>query len=262
MPRSRKKKGAEFGLGPPVLISDRQAGAIRNGGPSQSPLTGSAGPPALSSPPPRLQRWSGSAWLFARRGSGAQLATGGTLGGSQAGLRATYRLNNDPEPPLAVSARLYAPLEGEGAEAAIGIEWKPVPGLPIRLLAERREALARDARSRFALLAHGGVSDRPLAGPVLLDAYGQAGIVGLRSRDLFADGALSVGVPIAESLRAGGALWGAVQPGAARMDLGPQMMLRIPVHHVNLRLSAEYRFRVAGDAAPRSGPALTLASEF
>jgi hypothetical protein len=30
----------------------------------------------------------------------------------------------------------------------------------------------------------------------------------------------------------------------------------------SLRLSAEYRFRIAGDARPGSGPVLTLGSDF
>ena len=52
----------------------------------------------------------------------------------------------------------------------------------------------------------------------------------------------------------GGGAWGAAQPGAARLDAGPQSSYRLPVRRANLRLAADWRFRVAGDAAPGSGP--------
>lgn len=113
-------------------------------------------------------------------------------------------------------------------------------------------------------MAYGGVSDFRVAGPVLLDAYAQAGVVGLRSRDLFADGALQLSLPVDEDsgLRAGAGVWGAAQPGLARLDVGPQASMRLPVAGRSVRVSAEWRFRVAGEAAPRSGPALTLSTDF
>lgn len=219
-----------------------------------------AGPPALpESTVPR--RWSGSTWLFARRGSGAGLAAGGMLGGSQAGARISYRLNADPARPLALSARLYTPLEGQGAEAALGLAWNPAAGIPLTLLAERRQAVGRGGRRAFSLLAYGGFSEKKVAGPLVADAYGQAGLVGLRDRDLFADGALALGVPLSARVKAGAGLWGSVQPGLSRIDVGPEISWRLPVA-VNLRLVADWRFRVAGDAAPASGPALTLGVDF
>lgn len=204
-------------------------------------------------------RWSGSAWLFARTGGGSTLATGGAIGGSQAGARLLYRLDRN----LAVSGRLYTPLRHwRGAEAALGIEWQPVRSIPVRLLAERRQALGETGRSAFALIAHGGVSGRPLAAGLLVDAYAQAGVVGLRRRDLFADGALTVALPVDRGVAIGGGLWGAAQPGAKRLDIGPSVTLRLPVADRTLRLSADWRFRAAGEAAPGSGPSLTLATDF
>jgi hypothetical protein len=132
----------------------------------------------------------------------------------------------------------------------------------VRLLAERRQAIGQDGRSAFALLAHGGVSDRPLVGPVTLDAYGQAGMVGLSSRDAFADGAVRLGLPVAEGFSLGIGAWGAAQPGTSRLDAGPQASYRLPGFGANMRLSAEWRVRVAGDAVPGSGPALTLSADF
>jgi hypothetical protein len=204
-------------------------------------------------------RWSISAWALVRSGGERQLATGGVLGGSQAGMRATYRLRQG----LAVSGRAYAPIdEPEGAELALGIEWQPLRKVPVRVLAERRQAIGREGRSAFALLAHGGVSDQPVVGPVTLDAYAQAGVVGARSRDGFVDGAVRLGAPVAGDLSVGVGAWGAAQPGVSRFDVGPQASYRLPVLGATMRLSAEWRVRVAGDARPGSGPALTLSTDF
>lgn len=214
--------------------------------------------PALPAPPlplrrARAGRWSASAWLLARPDGAAPLAAGGTLGGSQAGLRLGYRLSR----PLSLAARISSPLPRRGgAEAALGIEWRPLPRLPLALLAERRQAVGRHGRSAFALMLHGGAS-RPL-GRLRLDAYGQAGIVGTRSRDLFADGAARLGVPLGD-VEVGASVSGGAQPGVSRIDMGPQLTLRLGD---SLRLTGEWRFRIAGEARPGSGPALTLAGDF
>jgi hypothetical protein len=217
---------------------------------------------AVQPPQPARGRWSGSAWLLARREQGAPaLAPGGTLGGSQAGARLLYRLNGDPARPLALSARLYMPLHRtDGAEAAAGLDWQPVARLPVHILSERRQALGEEGRSAFALTLYGGVS-RPLPHRLRLDAFGQAGVVGIRAGDLFADGSVRIAAPVGP-IELGGALRGAAQPGAARLDAGPELSVHIRAGPAGLRLSADWRFRIAGDAAPDSGPALTLAADF
>jgi hypothetical protein len=184
------------------------------------------------------------------------------LGGSQAGARLSYRLNADPLRPLSLSARLYAPLNRpRGGEASLGVEWKPLANVPVRLLAERRQSIEPEGRSAFALTAHGGISDYKLRA-VRLDAYAQAGVVGARSRDPFVDGSLTAGIPLNQALRLqlGAGLWGAAQPGAARADIGPQLIWR--PRGTQLRITADWRMRIAGDARPGSGPALTVATDF
>lgn len=228
---------------PPALAGSEQSAA-----PSFSP-----GLPLAA----RTSPWSASAWALLRQGPGDSLAPGGLLGGSQLGARLTYRLRDR----LALSACAYAPVDRpRGAEAAIGIEWQPARTLPVRVLAERRQAIGIEGRSAFALLAHGGVSAAPLLGPLQLDGYAQAGIVGLRSADLFADGSARIGLPIANELIVGVGAWGGVQPGAARLDVGPEASYRLP--GTPLRVTAGYRVRIAGDARPGSGPSLTLATDF
>jgi hypothetical protein len=151
--------------------------------------------------------------------------------------------------------------DASGAEAALGVDWKPLRRLPVHLLAERRQALGPDGRSAFAVTLYGGVSDSP-AGPFRIDAYAQAGIVGARSRDGFADGSLRVSLPLGGRIRFGAGAWAAAQPGLARLDLGPQAALRLPVAGRSVTLAADWRVRVAGNAEPGSGPTLTLATDF
>lgn len=242
---------------PAIALAPERSSALPSWRPSPAAPAGHSPPiPALTAAP-GLNRWSVSGWALLRRGSGRQLAPGGLLGGSQAGARLTYQLREG----LSLSARAYAPVDDPaGAEAALGIEWQPASRLPVRLLAERRQAIGRDGRSTFAISAHGGVSQAGLVGPVRLDAYAQAGLVGLRSRDPFVDGVVRAGVPIDDSITVALGAWGAAQPGAARLDLGPEATVRLPV--ARFSLSAGYRVRVAGEARPGSGPTLTLSTDF
>lgn len=207
---------------------------------------------------PRARRWSASAWLLLRDDSGGStLAPGGALGGSQAGARLLRPIGHG----LALSGRLYLPLHRRSAaEAAAGLDWRPVARLPLHILAERRQSLGGDGRSAFALTLYGGAS-RNLPRRFRIDAYGQAGVVGTRSRDAFVDGSARVSAPLGP-VEIGGGAWGAAQPGVWRVDAGPSVSYRLPVRGTALRLQADWRFRLAGDAAPGSGPALTLAADF
>jgi hypothetical protein len=203
-------------------------------------------------------RWSASAWLLVRHEpGGAALSPGGTLGGSQAGARLSYRLGGG----LALSGRVSLPLRSiAGAEAAAGLDWRPAASIPLHILAERRQALGGGGRSAFALAVYGG-GGRALPRGLRLDAYGQAGIVGARRRDLFVDGAIRIAAPVGP-VEVGVGARGAAQPGAARLDAGPGLAWRLPLRGANVRIEADWRFRVAGAAAPGSGPALTLATDF
>lgn len=209
---------------------------------------------AIVSPPQGENRLTGSAWMLARGDDVAAVATNGLLGGSQAGARLLYRVGGSAAQPLSFSARLSGPLRRAGAEAALGIEWQPMRGVPLRLLAERRQRLNGDGRSAFAAIAHGGVSDLPVAQGLRLEAYAQAGIVGARNRDLFADGAITLVRPLSKSRFAVGAgLWGGAQPGSSRLDVGPRLTTTLPAASRHVRVSLDWRLRVAGLAAPSSG---------
>ncbi len=262
-------QGRERRAAPAILSEHVPPGAspIRHAATAQPPLARApAAAPNMGATPivqPHIaHRWSASVWLLMRDADDSiALAPGGTLGGSQAGARLHYRLGQSTARSLSLSARLYAPLRRTaGAEAALGLDWRPLAAIPINLLAERRQRLGRDGRSAFSIAAYGGGS-RALGRGVRLDIYGQAGIVGLRARDAFADGAVRVAAPIGP-LEAGGAVWAAAQPGAARVDIGPQLSIPLRTGRATLRLSAEWRFRIAGEARPDSGPALAIGADF
>jgi hypothetical protein len=117
---------------------------------------GSVSLPATPARPPKFDRLQLTAWALLR-GTGrgtiptTSLASGGTLGGSQAGARLTYRFND----AWAASVRTSSSVGGvRGAEVAGGIRWQPFRSIPVAFTAERREGLGRfGGRSAFALFA-------------------------------------------------------------------------------------------------------------
>jgi hypothetical protein len=222
-------------------------------------------PFADSAPSPRF---SLSAWVQWRSGDGIDaLADDGELGGSQAGVRARYRLLSGGGAEAALAARLSRPLgQDSGAEAAIGIALRPSEGIPVELTAERRIGLNDGGRDAWSLSVAGGVYRRPLPLGLELDGYAQAGVVGVRRRDFHADAALVVSQPVPLSERStlslGGGIWAGAQPGVSRVDIGPEASVRLPAGDGGVRLSLSWRQRIAGSAAPGSGPVLTLGTDF
>lgn len=213
-----------------------------------------------------------SAWSIVRpSGNARTLATNGALGASQAGLRARLDLI-EPSAGIVVAAnfRLTSPLHSaSGREAGAGISLRPVRAIPVELIAETRIALDASIRDRMAILIAGGVSDKSVPFGLRLNAYGQAGFVGLRHRDAFVDGAAIVERPLGNArtdgrhaISLGVAVAGGAQPGAARLDIGPELSRKQPLAHGGLRLAGGYRWRVAGRARPGSGPVLTIGVNF
>jgi hypothetical protein len=214
----------------------------------------------------KASRLSGSAWAFVRGGGRATaLSPGGQIGGGQGGARILYRL--DDHGVVSLSGRLSRTIGGiDQSEAAVGVDIKPIAALPIHLMVERRIALDKGGRNAWTLGAAGGVYAVPLGGKWRLDAYGEAGVVGARRRDLYADGAARIARAIdlgaGRSLALGGGVWGAIQPGAARVDIGPSVVLRLPVAARTVALALDWREQVAGRARPHSGIAFTTAVDF
>jgi hypothetical protein len=67
-------------------------------------------------------------------------------------------------------------------------------------------------RDDFALFAESGVYQKPLPPGLGLDGYLQGGVVGVKSRDLFIDGGLSVTRHVYRKFSAGFGLSGARSP--------------------------------------------------
>lgn len=234
-------------------------GPIQDTDPSPFPIPTAAPPPA---PPVSTDRWSGSGWMLWRPGGmSGDLASVGRLGGSQVGLRLDYRLT--PTPRLAAYARATRALDHPTApEAAIGLALRPAPGIPISLAIERRIALGDGARDAMAVMAVGGFGPTEIAPRLNAESYVQTGLVGLRHRDAFIDGKVSLSTPVRPAIHIGGALSGGAQPGVERLDIGPELQIRLPLPQAAARLSVEWRQRIVGRAAPESGLAITLASDF
>lgn len=222
--------------------------------------------PAQSPPAPLVRRAFDrvqlSAWALLRGQQGMafgppSLASGGQLGGSQAGARVTYNFTRQ----IAASLRTTSDVGRRGAEVAGGVRVQPVGAIPLWFTLERRQRISKccTGRNAFALFAEGGAYQRPLPWDFELDAYLQAGVVGFRSRDAFIDGGMTFTRPLYRQFSAGLGTWGGAQPGVYRVDAGPRVTMKV---RNNVRVHFDWRQRLAGNAAPGSGPAITLAGDF
>jgi hypothetical protein len=213
-------------------------------------------------PQKRLDRLQMSAWALLRQQqagvAGPQsLATGGTLGGSQAGARLNYNFTK----AIAASFRTTSQVGRRGGEIAAGMRIQPIGGVPLWMTAERRQRIGKygGGRNAFALFLESGVYGRRMPWQFTLDAYLQGGVVGFHHRDRFIDGGFTLTRPVYKQFSAGFGLWGAAQPGVYRVDAGPRVSMRV---RNNVRVHFDWRQRLAGNAAPGSGPAVTLAGDF
>jgi hypothetical protein len=211
-------------------------------------------------------RWNLSGWTLWRpdRTGGIGGAAVGQLGGSQAGARVDFDLFPAAQHRITAYARATAALTHPAApEAAIGLAYQPARRLPVSLALERRIALGRGARNAMTVMAFGGFGPTKIAPGLLAEGYGQTGIVGFRADDRFVDGKVSLLAPLGMTpLRLGASLSGGAQPAVHRVDIGPEVQLRLPLPSAPARLSFEWRERIVGTARPASGLAVTLAADF
>ena len=206
-------------------------------------------------------RLAGSGWMIVR-GDGNTTPFAPQLGGSQAGMRLTYAIDSGRRRALA--GRMSGALGARQREAAIGIDWRPT-ALPVHIVAEQRIGIA-GTRGGPALGLIGGIGPTPLVGDVRIEAYAQGGAIARDGVEGFIDGAVRVAHPVATigpaRVELGLGAWGGAQRGARRFDAGPAATLALPVGGRALRLSLEWRQRLAGRAAPTSGPALSIGTDF
>ena len=228
-----------------------------------APMT--TGDTALRPPPVNVY-----AYTFWRDGSaGSGLASAGQYGGSQSGIIATWNLGATfpalAKERLSLIGRLSgAHDDSHELEAAAGIRWQPIAKLPISLTVEQR--VRPRGVDRLAVYAAGGVDRKPLPVGFHLDAYGQAGWASNQEGGYFFDGIARAQRPLIArdkgEITAGAGAWTGGQKGAQRLDIGPTAGGTLRVGKASFRLSADWRFRIAGNASPGDGPALTLSTGF
>ena len=108
-------------------------------------------------------------------------------------------------PNLGASLRASSPIGGaRGGEAALGLRYRPWQSVPFAITAERRQRFGRaGGRNDFAMFVEGGLWDKPMPMGFRLDGNVQAGVVGIKSHDLFGDGAFTLPGPCGATSRAG-----------------------------------------------------------
>lgn len=204
------------------------------------------------------RRWSGSTYSIVRARGTVDLAVTRVLGGGQSGGGIAFALDPLARRPFALTLRGSIAHDdgGRSTLAAAGIAWHPAAG--VTLAAERLIPIGPAAHGDWTARVAGGAART--VGGIEATAYGEAGIVG---RSAYAAAQARVG-----QRRLGGAVspgigaWASIQRGGGRtvdrLDLGPG----VTVHAHGVSLAFDYRFRVAGNAAPGSGPVLTLSAAF
>ncbi|MCL9998403.1 MAG: hypothetical protein NBV68_03395 [Erythrobacter sp.] len=234
-------------------------------------------PPGLPLPvaaPPG--RWSLDAWVFWRQGSSAAPVSQGRVpvyGASQAGAVLQYRLAPSSGHDPRLYARAYRALVTRGEnEAALGASLRLFARLPVRVAGEVRYTDAAFFNT-FRPAAYAVTEVPPLRLPFGAqgEVYVQGGWVGGPGATPFADAQASVtrSVPLIarltdERLRLslGAGAWGGAQKDAQRADIGPTLRLDTRIGKVPARIAVDWRLRVAGDAAPGSGVAVTVSAGF
>lgn len=210
------------------------------------------------------------AYSFWRAGSSAPGQIGnGQYGGSQSAVIASYPLRQFKTGGRAAQFSLVgrAAIAHDNIaerELAAGLRWRPLQRLPFHLTAERRFRHGR--ADAFAAYFAGGVSAIPLPLEFKLDSYAQGGFVSGKSGGAFADFNARTDRKFAQagpaSFAAGAGIWGGGQDDIFRVDLGPSLRADIAMGGANFRLTADWRFRIAGKAKPGNGPAVTLSTSF
>lgn len=218
------------------------------------------------------KRWHLDAWYGLRPGSGQpRVAAGGprapAYGGTQGGLVLRRDLGRGNRRPQAYLRATHTPSRPAQAELAVGVGLRPLPRVPVRLQAEARATRTEgwtELRPAAAAITELAPHDLPLA--LRIEAYAQGGYVGGREATAFVDGQLRMDRTVMSfggaEVRAGAGAWGGAQNYAARLDVGPGVTLDLRGAGIPMRMSLDYRMRVAGGARPTNGPAVTLSTGF
>jgi hypothetical protein len=258
----------------PIVIGNKAALSIAKSGDTYAPTPQQPSPlPPSQSLMPRSpflplseNRLTFYAYSFWRPGSSSNLdAVAPQYGGSQSGLIATYRLTKKEQPDVSLLMRAaITPGRFADKELALGIRTRPIASVPITLSAERR--FRANSRDQYALYAAGSVDNIALLLGVKGRGFAQAGAVPGKSPNLFFDAGLRAEHSIHNTDNAdislGAGTWAGGQRGASRLDVGPTLSANIKLGATKLNVSADWRFRVGGNAQPKHGPAITISTGF
>lgn len=226
------------------------------------------------------ERLSLDVWGFGRPGGGVGAIVGqGQYGGSQAGAILRYMLGDGQVSAPMLFARATRSFSGPPqADIAFGASARPAADIPIRIAAEQRLALDDNGFSRPSLYAVTEIARLPLPRGASLDVYGQAGAIGVSNPAYFFDLQLVAQKQVARNrggtLSLGAGLWSGGQgpigddngasgvSAVARVDIGPRAAINFSIDEQTVHIAVDWRQRIAGNAAPGSGPAVTLSTRF
>jgi hypothetical protein len=254
-----------------------------------TPSTGDKRMPLAAARKPNIlanDRWALDSWAFLRGGNfvpADQQNIGGRsqYGGSQAGAIARYypwANRNAPSLFLRATRALSGPAQ---SEIALGALFRPVKAIPVQLAVEQRIALDSGGNNKPAAYIVSDIAPRALPGNIRANIYGQAGIVGIKDSAYFFDLQMTLEKPVLQDgqreVILGAGLWSGGQGSVVnsadngadngiatvnRLDIGPRIAARLPVAGQATQIALDWRQRVAGNADPGSGPALTVSTRF
>lgn len=221
------------------------------------------------------ERWTFDQWLLMRAGSGVAATAPGaaSYGASQAGAIARFRLgsgkSHDGFAYVRTSLAINSP--DNDKELAVGIGLRPVRRVPLRLMAEVRayDSSNSEVRLRPVVTVVTELPRQNLPAGFRAEVYGQAGYAGGVGPTAFFDAqavvdrSVSSVAGVKREVRLGAGVWAGGQKGAVRLDVGPHVTVPLDLGEgLASRIALDWRLRVAGNANPASGPALTIASSF
>lgn len=219
-----------------------------------------------------VNRWSADAWLLLRKGGKVSFVNGiapATYGASQMGGVLRYRLA--PKSGHRPSAYVRSTLALNGSrerEAAIGLSARPIPSVPVVAAVEMRLSnFAGRRRFRPAVLGWTEIPRFRLPLGASGEVYAQGGYVGGAFKTAFVDAQARADHDVVKlgkaEMRAGAGAWVGAQKGASRVDVGPTATVGVPFSDTaSARIGFDWRFRLTGNAEPKSGPAVTLSAGF
>jgi hypothetical protein len=185
-----------------------------------------------------------------------------SYGASQYGIIATIPVS---KAGLDINLRTSgSPISNNEIELAAGIRWQPAKKFPVLLIAERRfRPYSLDHFAAIAVLNPGALK---LGRKVEASFYGQAGSIFGKEVSGFFDANANVskhwsaGTKARLGIGAGG--WAGGQKSGYRVDTGPILWGETTIGKMQLRLQADWRYRIAGNAKPDDGPSITISTGF